>query len=224
MGIFTPAIIVIGAYLVGSIPTAYLVAKYKAGIDIRNYGSGNVGAANVSSHVGARIGFTLGTFDCVVKGILPVVIAGLLGQSVAVQVAAGLAAVVGHNWSPFIGFTGGRGIATVIGIVVGLGMWWEVLILAVILGAMGWLIFKDTAFWSFVSMIALPILAFLFDRPLEVVVMSVIIGILLLLKRATANWNFPETEEGAYRVFFYRILWDRDVSKKIEWTSRLPGT
>ena len=223
MGIVTPAMIVIGAYLVGSIPTAFLVAKYKAGIDIRQYGSGNVGAANVSSQVGARYGIALGTFDCVAKGILPVVVAGLLGQSVAVQVAAGLAAVVGHNWSPYIGFTGGRGIATVIGIVVGLGMWWEVLILAVALGAMGWLIFKDTALWSFISMIALPILAFLFDRPLEVVVMSAIIGVLLLLKRATSNWNFPKSEVSAYRVLLYRILWDRDVSKKIEWTSRLPG-
>ncbi|MCH8060916.1 MAG: glycerol-3-phosphate acyltransferase [Chloroflexi bacterium] len=224
MNFFTPVIIVIGAYLVGSIPTAYLVAKYKAGIDIRGYGSGNVGAANVSSLVGARFGLALGTFDCVVKGALPVVIAGLLGQDVAVQVAAGLAAVVGHNWSPFIGFTGGRGVATVIGIVVGLGMWWEVLILAVILGAMGWLIFKDTAFWSFVSMIALPILAFLFGRPLEVVVMSVIIGVLLLLKRATANWQMPASDSGLIRVLVYRILWDRDVSKKLEWTSRLPGT
>ena len=224
MNFLTPAIIVIGAYLVGAIPTAYIVARYKAGIDIRDYGSGNVGAANVSSQVGARYGFALGTFDCVAKGILPVLIADLLGQSVAVQVAAGLAAVVGHNWSPFIGFTGGRGIATVIGIVVGLGMWWEVLILAVILGAMGWLIFKDTALWSFISMIALPILAFFFDRPMEVVVMSVIIGILLLSKRATGNWSFPKSEEGAYRVLMYRILWDRDVSKKIEWTARLPGS
>ena len=224
MSIIVPAIIVIAAYLVGSIPTAYLVAKYKAGIDIRQYGSGNVGAANVSSHVGARIGFTLGTFDCVAKGVLPVVIAGLLGQSAAVQVAAGLAAVAGHLWSPYIGFTGGRGIATVIGIIVGLGMWWEVLILAVILGAMGWLIFKDTAFWSFVSMIALPILAFLFDRPMEVVVMSVIICVMLLSKRATANWKMPVSDDRLVRVLVYRILWDRDVSKKIEWTSRLPGT
>ena len=103
-------------------------------------------------------------------------------------------------------------------------MWWEVLILAVILGAMGWLIFKDTAFWSFVSMIALPILAFLFGRPLEVVVMSVIIGVLLLLKRATANWQMPASDSGLIRVLVYRILWDRDVSKKLEWTSRLPGT
>ena len=224
MSVFTPAIIVMGAYLVGSIPTAYLVAKYKAGIDIREYGSGNVGAANVSSQVGARYGIALGTFDCVVKGVLPVVIVGLLGQGVAVQVAAGLAAVLGHNWSPFIGFTGGRGVATVIGIIVGLGMWWEVLILAVILGAMGWLIFKDTAFWSFVSMISLPILAFVFDRPMEVVVMSIIIAVLLLLKRATANWQMPASDIGLVRVLVYRILWDRDVAKKFEWTSRLPGT
>ena len=103
-----------------------------------------------------------------------------------------------------------------IGIIIGLGMWWEVLILAVILGAMGWLIFKDTAFGSFVSMIALPILAFLFDRPLEVVVMSVIIGVLLLLKRATANWQMPASDRRLIGVLVYRILWDRDVSKKFE--------
>ena len=103
-------------------------------------------------------------------------------------------------------------------------MWWEVLILAVILGAMGWIIFKDTAFWSFVSMISLPVLAFLFDRPLEVVVMSIIIAVLLLSKRATANWQMPASDIGLARVLVYRILWDRDVAKKFEWTSRLPGT
>ena len=75
MTLFIPVIIVIGAYLLGSIPTAYLVAKHKAGIDIRQYGSGNVGAANVSAQIGARIGFALGTFDCVAKGVLPVVVA-----------------------------------------------------------------------------------------------------------------------------------------------------
>ena len=83
-----PILFVIGAYLWGGIPSAYLVARYKAGIDIRQYGSGNVGAANVFSHVGKWTGIIMGTFDCVGKGVLPVLAARYLyDQSLGVQAA-----------------------------------------------------------------------------------------------------------------------------------------
>jgi glycerol-3-phosphate acyltransferase PlsY len=68
------ALLVVGAFLVGSIPTGYLVSKYAAGIDIRDYGSGNAGASNVIAHVGMWIGAAQGLFDCLVKGALPVLV------------------------------------------------------------------------------------------------------------------------------------------------------
>lgn len=213
------------AYLWGAIPTAYLAARYLKGVDIRRYGSGNVGSANAMAHLGRRIGFCLGVFDCLGKGTLPVVAARLMDQGLAVQVGVGLAAIAGHNWSPYIGFTGGRGVATAIGVVFsffGMGMWREFLILGLVMGLIGRLLLKDTGFWTFLSMLALPALAFLFDRPPELLYMSVAIGVFLVMKRLTANWERPDSRYPFAQVLLFRLLWDRDVPRKEEWTERRP--
>lgn len=217
-----PILLIVGSYLWAAIPTAYLVARYRKGIDIRRYGSGNMGATNVMTHVGKRTGFLLGTFDCLGKGTLPVVAANLMDQSLAVQAGAGLAAIAGHNWSPYVGFTGGRGVATAIGVVFGFQMWYEFLILAFVMGAIGLLLFRETGFWTFMSMLALPVLAFIFDRPPEVLYMTLGIGGLLVLKRLTANWERPTSQYPLANILVYRVLWDRDVPKKAEWTRRRP--
>ena len=213
---------VIGAYLWGAVPTAYLVGRYVKGIDIREYGSGNVGATNVMTHVGLRTGFLLGTFDCLAKGTLPVVAANLLDQSLTVQVTMGLVAMAGHSWSPYLRFTGGRGVATAVGVVLGMAMFWEFLVLTVVMGAIGRLIFRETGFWTFVSIFLLPGLAYLFSRPTEVFYMTLTIGLLLIMKRLTANWEPFSGEYSLMRVAIYRALWDRDVPKKVQWTRRQP--
>ena len=92
----TAVFLIAGAYLFGAVPSAYLVARYIKGIDIRQYGSGNMGATNVMAFVGNRTGFLLGSYDCLAKGTLPVVLANLLDQSIGVQIGAAIA-VEGPN-------------------------------------------------------------------------------------------------------------------------------
>ena len=220
----TPIAFVLAAYLWGGIPTSYLVARYRYGIDIRKYGSGNVGASNALSQVGKTIGISIGTFDCVAKGMLPVVLSTWLDQSLATQVGVGLAAVAGHNWSPFLKFTGGRGVATAIGLLLVFWLWPEWLILGVVLGGIGRLVFKDTGFWTFLSLLALPVMAYIFQRPAEIIAMTLLIGVLLLAKRLTANWERPDPRVRRWRAYLYRILWDRDVARKDQWTQRLPDS
>ena len=209
-----------GSYLWGAIPTAYLVTRYLKGVDIRDYGSGNVGAANVFSLVGKRVGWLLGTFDSMGKGALPVFLADVFDQSLSVQVAIGLAAIAGHNWSPYIRFTGGRGVATAVGVVFGLQMWWEFLVLTVVMGGIGRLLLRESGLWTLISMMLLPLLAFLFGREPEILYMTAGIGTLLIAKRLTANWQLPSGEYSLPQVMAYRFLWDRDVPKKLHWTSR----
>jgi len=221
----TTALIILAAYLWGGIPSSYLVARYLKGIDIREYGSGNVGASNLSEQVGKGIGFLLGTFDCLGKGTLPVVALWLMDQGMAVRVAAGLAAVTGHNWSPYIRFTGGRGVATAIGVMVGFLMWEEFLIGAAILGIIGHLLTKDLGLWTFVAMLALPVLAYVFQEPPErvyMVYMGIGITLILVLKRLTSNWERPRGDYPLLHVLAFRLLWDRDVPRKKEWTGRRP--
>jgi acyl phosphate:glycerol-3-phosphate acyltransferase len=106
--------IIIG-YLLGSIPTAYIVARLEKGIDIRNVGSRNMGAANVMREIGTREGIFVGLID-IAKGAGAILIAQTLNISELWVFGAGFAALVGHNFPVFVGFRGGKGTATVIGI------------------------------------------------------------------------------------------------------------
>ena len=102
-------------YLLGSIPTAYIAGRLTRGKDIRHMGDGNMGARNAYYELGARVGVAVGAVDAG-KGALAIVIAQVAGVSQPVVLLAGVAAVIGHNWPVFIGFRGGRGEATTIGV------------------------------------------------------------------------------------------------------------
>jgi glycerol-3-phosphate acyltransferase PlsY len=102
------------AYLLGSIPSAYVVARLR-GYDIRKLGDSNVGAANVLRCFGIVPAAITLSAD-IVKGTISVLLARLLGASEAVVLASGIAAIAGHNWPITLGFRGGRGAATTIGV------------------------------------------------------------------------------------------------------------
>jgi glycerol-3-phosphate acyltransferase PlsY len=108
-------LIVLIAYLLGAIPTSYIAGRVIAGKDIRRMGDENAGAANVYRELGPKVGVLVGIIDAA-KGALAVVIAqsGQLSQTAVL--VTGTAAVVGHNWSIFTGFRGGRGVSTALGI------------------------------------------------------------------------------------------------------------
>ena len=111
-----PGIIsVIIGYLLGSIPTAYIVSRVRKGIDIRTIGSGNMGGANVIREIGTHEGVFVGLFD-LAKGAGVILIAQALNVSELWVFGTGFVAVVGHNFPVFTGFRGGRGSATIIGI------------------------------------------------------------------------------------------------------------
>ena len=111
-------LLIAGAYLLGSVPTAYWMGRAIKGIDIRQYGSGNVGISNFAAHVSKRWGVLLVVFDLMVKGVVPVLLASdkVLGLGLGVEVGAGLAVIIGHVWSVFIRFSGGRGMTTVLAV------------------------------------------------------------------------------------------------------------
>lgn len=124
---FLLAIIVILSYLVGAIPTSIIVSKAVKGIDIRQYGSGNAGGTNVMRVLGWKHGVMVIILDAL-KGVLAVIVVarlhygGLPFANVSpfddftlVQIIAGISAVVGHIWTVFAGFKGGKGIATALG-------------------------------------------------------------------------------------------------------------
>lgn len=114
-----PFLIVILAYLLGTLPTAYIAGRLLKGRDIRQMGDGNMGAQNAYRQLGARVGITVGLIDAV-KGALAVFIAQAAGMGLSIVMATGVAAIIGHNWPFFLRFRGGRGEATAIGVLLSL--------------------------------------------------------------------------------------------------------
>ena len=106
---------VAAGYLIGAVPTSYLAGRLAKGIDLREHGSKNLGATNVYRVLGWGWAIPVGLID-VLKGVVPVaVIAPLVGGPAWVPVACGIAAVLGHVFSPYVRFRGGKGVATAAG-------------------------------------------------------------------------------------------------------------
>jgi glycerol-3-phosphate acyltransferase PlsY len=107
--------LLLSAYLLGSIPTAYIVTRLVAGADIRRLGDGNVGAKNTFESVGRLAGTVVAVAD-VGKGVLTVALARHISATEEVTLLAGACAVLGHDFSTFLRFQGGQGMATTVGV------------------------------------------------------------------------------------------------------------
>jgi acyl phosphate:glycerol-3-phosphate acyltransferase len=103
--------LVIASFLIGAIPWGYVAGKASRGIDLRTVGSGGTGATNVLRTLGPLASALVALLD-ILKGLLPVIFARLAGFDATWVATAAVAAVAGHCWSPFIGFKGGKGVAT----------------------------------------------------------------------------------------------------------------
>jgi len=110
-----PWLVIVLGYFLGSIPTAYIAGHWLKGKDIRHMGDANMGAANAFRQLGAKAGVAVGIIDAS-KGAVAVLIAQAVSLPLVAVLLTGTAAVVGHNWPMFIGFRGGRGEATTIGV------------------------------------------------------------------------------------------------------------
>jgi len=129
------------AYLLGSLPSAYIVGRLMKGLDIREAGDGRLGAAATYRRVGLAGAIIVGLTD-LAKGAAAVFLARGLGLPLPMVLLAGLAVVVGHNWSVFLRFKGGKGALTIYGVLASL-MFWELLI-ALALGGIFYLITHKT--------------------------------------------------------------------------------
>ncbi len=174
------------SYVIGSIPTAYIFGKLMKGIDIRQHGSGNVGATNAFRVLGKGPGTAVLILD-IIKGIIPVVfVAGFLDASVTGRIIAAVAAVCGHNWTCFLSFKGGKGIATTLGVLIGLTVVIPQARIAVLLCVGVWLaVFLLTRIVSISSLVAavcLPVVMVLFNAPTSMVILSIVFCVFIVIR------------------------------------------
>jgi len=144
------------AYLLGSIPFAWMAGKILKGIDIRKHGSGNAGATNVWRVMGPGPGLTVGLLD-MAKGWTAVAMTGWImdNPSVGIRLAAGLTAVVGHSWSVWLGFRGGKGVLTAAGAFLNLA--WLPLLCSLAVFAVVFRVSGFVSLGSIIASIALPL-------------------------------------------------------------------
>lgn len=215
-------LLVIGAYLLGSVPTAYLVAKWRRGIDIRRYGSGNVGVSNVLA-AGARWSSLIVIVFDLAKGFAPVYVARLINLELYQQVTVGLVAIAGHNWPVFLRFNGGRGILAALGVVFALAPWLALVLMVV---AFAWLPFGQFAFGTLLALLLLPILSWAVPEPFGVQrSLALTLGFAgLLLIAVVRRLTAPRTSTGvtAGELIVNRLLFDRDIRDRKAWISRKP--
>ena len=182
----------LAAYLLGSIPTGFLVGKAR-GIDIRSLGSGNIGATNVFRYLGKPAGVFVLLADAAKGWLAVAVIARLMygwfypgaNQSAyeGLQITAGLSAILGHNYTCWLHFKGGKGIATSAGVLIALVPWPLLIILAI------WIVvFALTRYVSLASIaaaIALPFASLLTGQSLTLIIVTGLMGALAIYKHKT---------------------------------------
>jgi acyl phosphate:glycerol-3-phosphate acyltransferase len=171
-------LLVLIAYLLGSVPTGYILGSL-AGVDVRQAGSGNVGATNVARVVGKRHGiFTL--IADVAKGFVPVFLALNLNFSPLATACVGIAAFLGHVYSVFLRFEGGKGVATALGVFLALAPW-ATLVLIMIFAAV-FLATRIVSLSSMVAAVSAPLVLWIGSHPPIWIWMSVFIAAMIVLR------------------------------------------
>jgi acyl phosphate:glycerol-3-phosphate acyltransferase len=194
-------LLLLAAYVLGSIPFAQVLARAK-GVDLRAVGTGNVGAGNLTKTLGAGWGFAAGMLDGL-KGLVPVLLSlrGGLGPGAAGLV--GLAAVVGHNWSIFLRSRSGRGLATAFGLIVALhpplAIWiagWAIA---------GWKIGGGMA--GFIGWGLLPIVSIALGGPITESLLILLLASVLIGRRMQGNPGDDMDRSSMMR----RAVYDKDL-------------
>ena len=173
-------LIIISCYLLGSIPFGYIVGKLFKKIDIRELGSGNIGTANAFRILGPSLA-SLVLIGDIGKGIFSIYLVQYLNiDNLLIITIAGLAVICGHNWSLFLGFKGGKGIATTFGVVFALNP--TISILALIIWGVVLITTRYVSLSSIFAVISIFIFTILFKQPYEYIIFSVIILIFGIFK------------------------------------------
>ena len=175
----TIALAVLAAYLLGSVPTGYVVARAFGIHDIRRHGSGNTGTTNVLRTAG-RLPAVLTLLGDVAKGYGAIFVAGAIGGTPLGSSAGAVAVVVGNCWSVFLGFRGGKGFATGLGALLRLAPWatWP--------AALVWLVtaaaFRFASLASLTAAACIPLGALLLGQPLPVVTAAAVVAAIIVLR------------------------------------------
>jgi glycerol-3-phosphate acyltransferase PlsY len=208
MAIVNIVLAVVAGYFIGAVPTAFLFGKALSGIDIRQYGSGNVGATNAFRILGKGPGTLVLLID-ILKGVIPVFFVGnFLHLDITGRILAGIAVVCGHNWTCFLGFKGGKGIATTLGVLIGFTLAVPSVRLAVFLCVLSWVVcFLLTAYVSVSSIVAavlLPVFMLVFMAPFPLTLVCILFCVFVVLRHRPNIQRLLKGQESKVPLPFHK--------------------
>lgn len=200
---------IITSYILGSIPTAYLFGRIFKGVDIRKFGSGNVGATNAARILGKPLGITVLILD-IFKGLIAVTFIGdfiiLKNASFsaeAVRIILGLVCVCGHNWTIFLRFKGGKGVATSLGVLLGLAIKISPLRSVVLLAVLTWIIVfalsRIISLASLLTSVSFPIYVLLFKQSLTLITCSAILAFFIIWRHKSNIIRLLQRKEPKFK-------------------------
>ena len=205
-------------FFVGSIPSAFILARVLKGIDLRFVGSGSLGASNIGVQVGRLWMVPVILFDLLVKGMSPVLLAQTVLSSSLHDFSLAIApliVLVCHNWCCCLKFDGGRGILVLIGSLMLLapGICATVLVTGLCVS----LVTRNVPLTVLVGLMMMPFVALLWDADLSVLVFTILAILVVLLKRILGNRGRRAKDTSRMKLLVNRILFDRDITSRIEW-------
>lgn len=208
------ALTAFGAYLLGAFSPAYWVGRH-FGIDLREFGTGNLGSSNVYRAAGGWASVAVGLLD-IAKGMAPVLAARFaLDMTPPEYMGVGLAAMAGHIWPVFHRFAGGRGMATGIGAVLGGSLLTFLIFIAfVLIGIAKW---RQHALFLGLGIYLTPLWATLVDGPPGLVAGCGGVAALVAFRRALGGPGAPAISQPLWQTLLYRILFDRDTRTRESW-------
>ncbi len=200
-------ITLLGAYLMGAIPSAVWIGQAFYGIDVREYGSGNAGATNTFRVLGRKAGFPVLIID-ILKGWSAVNLVYIIGSYpqgsesfINLQIASGVAALLGHIFPVYVGFRGGKGIATLLGIISAIHPYTALICLSVFI-----IVFLSTKIISLSSMVsglAFPFIMLLLFKPevLSLKIFSIAVAVLVIVTHQKNIRRLIRGEESRINLF-----------------------
>ncbi len=209
-------------YLVGGVPTGWLFAHWKRfGLDVRRYGSGNIGTSNVYRHAGIDVAVFVGPLQFA-QGFVPVLVARLLGYPISVAMLVAVAAVVGNGWPVYLRFNGGRGVAVATGAVAAVSL--AGLIAVLVCYAWG-AIRGHIAIAVLAAFAVLPVVTFSVDRPdgLAEAIGFCGILVLLMLRRLEGLPHDARTYGHPGRLARRRLIFDERPGRPLMGRRTDPG-
>ncbi len=218
---YSNILLLLGAYLIGSIPTAVWIGRYFYKIDVREYGSGNAGATNTFRVLGKKAGIPVLLID-VLKGFSAVCLARFSpyisgsNQFINLELVLGIASLVGHIFPLFASFRGGKGIATLLGIILAVHPYAAFISIAIFIAVL--LISSYVSLSSMVSAVAFPIVViFIFKTTVpSLIIFSILIAIMVLITHQKNIERLLRREESKAKLIKKKKKKEEIVEVEIE--------